>query len=254
MFVPCRMSRLSVRDYFGIRNCLGYHSETIIARGGGHVLWSGQGQEGNAAARARVSRFSAASPVTLVNLWASQVSAAWKDTDTERRGAGGLSSPCRRVNLCFMEIKRGLHSSTSSHPPPSLPCLQMVPVERGWLSGPSEAGNLRVLMLGGQCSATPSLLSPGAWTWSPLPAAPPPPPLPHLWSPPPSFLLLYLSRLRPGTDFLPPTSHGVGIPECLDRWVLGRKVPSACVCVWGRAGRGRGGKTERGGFVMLNSW
>lgn len=70
------------------------------------------------------------------------------------------------VNLCFMEIKYG---------PRLPPCLQMVPVERGWLSGPSQSGNLRVLMLGGQCGATPSLLSPGAWIRSPLPA-------PCLWS------------------------------------------------------------------------
>lgn len=74
----------------------------------------------------------------------------------------------RWVNLCFMEIKYGPHLP---------PCLQMVPVERGWLSGPSQPGNLRVLMLGGQCGATPSLLSPGAWIRSPLPA-------PCLWSSP----------------------------------------------------------------------
>lgn len=79
------------------------------------------------------------------------------------------------VNLCFMEIK---------YHPLLPPCLQMVPVEWGWLSGPSEPGNLRVLMLGGQWGATPSLLSPGAWIRSPLPA-------PCLWSAP--------SLLRPTT-------------------------------------------------------
>lgn len=116
------------------------------------------------------------------------------------------------------------------------PCLQMVPVERGWLSGPSEAGNLRVLMLGGQCCATPSLLSPGAWTWSPLPAL-------CLWCSP--SLLHRLDLLKQPPFPPPPPKAPLSLPW--DRlsstwqgsaWITGipqqvsllRKVSSACVC------------------------
>lgn len=122
------------------------------------------------------------------------------------------------------------------------PCLQMVPVEREWLSGPSEAGNLRVLMLGGQCSATPSLLSPGAWIWSPLPAHPlsptvsgPHPPSSNL---PPARLTAPLSPTPSQTplpllwDRLSPTWQGLawisGIPGQVG---LMRKVLSAWACL-----------------------
>lgn len=124
-----------------------------------------------------------------------------------------------------------------------LSCFQMVPVEGGWLSGPSEAGNLRMLMLGGQFYATPSLLSPGAWIWSPLaaPVSGPPPPsssLPPARLTEPQSPLLVPLRLHPGIDFPPPDSVWPGLVEYLDRWVdFGRCQVHVC----GSMGVGMGG-------------
>lgn len=129
-----------------------------------------------------------------------------------------------------------------------LPCSQMVPVEGGWLS---EAGNLRMLMLGGQFYATPSLLSPGAWIWYPL-AAPVSGPLPPSSSLPPARLtepkspLLIPLCLHPGIDFPPPDSVWPGLVEYLDRWVhFGRCQVHDCGSMGVGTGRGRREGSEK---------
>lgn len=107
-----------------------------------------------------------------------------------------------------------------------LSCFQMVPVERGWLSGPSEAGNLRMLMLGGQFYATPSLLSPGAWTWSPLPA-PVSGPLP----PSSSLPLARLTEPQSASSTFPISTLEQGLA-----WMSGLSGQVRCqvhVCGWG---------------------
>lgn len=161
--------------------------------------------------------------------------------ERKRKGVS-LTNQNRWVILCFMEIKYGLH-------PPALlpdgPC-------GGWLSGPSQAGNLRILMLGGQFYATPSLLSPGAWIWSPLPAAVSGP-LPPSSSLPPARLtepqsphLLVPLRLHPGIDFPSPDSVWPGLVKYLDRWVdFGRCQVHVCRSMgWGR-GKEAGRKWEK---------
>lgn len=158
-----------------------------------------------------------------------------RENERERQKVFFFSSPSRWVNLCFMEIKYGLH------PPP---CLQMVPVERGWL----YLAHLRQGTWECWCwvgSAVPRQAScPQEPEYDPLYLPPVSAP------PPPSFLLLLnLPCLLPGIDFLPPDKAWPGLLEYLDRWVYWGRC-QVHVCMWGREGeRGR----KRGGFVMLNN-